>query len=278
MKLAQAIALIVEQAPSYDATVLEARRNEAHFRLILSLLDGRQVERQLLVVADGDRLSAREPVPTHLPAFCPDRHLNGDGSFCLGWSGHEDKRVLDEAGAASWWAKQLQFFRLQERASRLRHWPDRRVWAHGGAAQYQLVAEKCARALGKRIETALEWGRLTLGPPIRRSASNGPAIELLLEGAPILRVWCDHRRLVNMRQPCVCDKSRNGRRVAIRGCSNHATLVIDLVGAMLAWRAAEREFWAGFKDRACCGTLDHCPLKDAAPTPATDHDQERKAA
>jgi len=280
---ARALALIIPQAPAHDAALVRVSEQAAEFRLTVTLLDGRKVERRLAVTVHGDELWAREPTPEHLPAYCPERHINSDASFCLGWSGHESKSVIDDSSATLWWGKVIQFFRLQERATRLRRWPDRHTWAHGAAAPFQRIAEISAAKLGETFATALQWGRLTVSEPIGRSASNGPAITLSLDERRLLRVWCDHPRLVNMRQPCVCDHRVGRPAIAMRGCHDHAQAAVDLVRALVHWRTEERSFWNSLSGQACCGTLDECPLKVAADAPqrqdsATPQDLERRAA
>jgi hypothetical protein len=261
VEIAAPLSLIIAQAAEHDALLVEAHPDDATFDLTITLVDGRRIERRILVIAFGDELSVSEPVPDHLPTHCPGRHINSDASFCLGWSGHEEKAVIDSDSARLWWARMLQFWRLQERAARRRQWPDRRQWAHGGAAKHQQAAEVAAAKLGKSYVTALEWRRLSVSSAVERGSANGPAYNLMLADQPILRVWRDHPRLVNMRQPCICDGSAKHRAVAMRGCGDHAQAGIDLVRSLLRWREEEQAFWAELKGATCCGTLDNCPIR-----------------
>jgi hypothetical protein len=275
--------LIIAQAEAYDAVLVQGRALNATFDLTITLVDGRKVDRRILVTAIGNELSVREPVPEHLPSYCPGRHINYGASFCMGWSGGETKAVVDTDDAILWWARVLQYWRLQERAARLRRWPDRRQWAHGAAAEHQRAAEAAAAKLGRSYASALEWGRLTVSAPVERGSSNGAAYTLILDGWPVLRVWRDYPRLVNMRQPCICDARAGGPRVAMRGCGDHAQAGVDLVRSLLRWREEEQAFWASLKGASCCGTLDDCPIRAMERRPgdgdhATPPDKERKAA
>ena len=277
-----ALALLIAQAPAHDAVLVRSDCHSAGFRLTVTLLDGRQIERRVEVRLYGLEPTVREPSPHDLPAFCPERHVNEDGTFCLGWSEHEPKEIVDEASAILWWGKLIQFFRLQERATRHRRWPDRRAWAHGAAARFQKAAEESAAVLGPRFTTALEWGRLTLSKPVRRSARFRGAYSLLLDGVPVLRAWRDADQLVNMRQACACDARVGRKPVAMRGCADHAAQAVALVRALAGWRDAEQRFWASFAGKTCCGTLDDCPLKNASaaalPAASPRSTTQRKAA
>ena len=48
---------------------------------------------RLRVDVVGDYAMVRELLPTLLPAYCPERHINIDGSFCLYWGEVEPEKV-----------------------------------------------------------------------------------------------------------------------------------------------------------------------------------------
>lgn len=96
--------------------------------------------------------------PKHLPKNCVQRHMNTDGSFCIGlgapWI------VKDEDGAHRWWHWLLGYLRCQDIASVARRWPPNRGLSHGDAAELQLQAEELAAAVGvlSQYREHLEYG------------------------------------------------------------------------------------------------------------------------
>src|SRR6266699_4585688 len=95
----------------------------------------------------------REASPTLLPAFCPERHINFDGGFCLYWAEVEPLTISDVEAAATWWMKVLTFLKRQQVAAARRQWPARsEARAHGpDAALQQVIVEWSADRLGPRL-------------------------------------------------------------------------------------------------------------------------------
>ncbi|MGN6424292.1 MAG: E2 domain-containing protein [Asticcacaulis sp.] len=54
-----------------------------------------------------------------LPSFCPERHINGDSSFCLGL---KPVRPDDPNSAALWWLHLLQYLQCQSTAAKVGIW------------------------------------------------------------------------------------------------------------------------------------------------------------
>jgi hypothetical protein len=82
-----------------------------------------------------------------LPPFCPQRHINEDGSFCLGFRAGT---ILGEEGWAKWWDKLQVFLLCQEVASTTGEWPEGMQISHGTAGEIELRAEEVADSLGLR--------------------------------------------------------------------------------------------------------------------------------
>jgi hypothetical protein len=244
--------LIAELAAAHEASVLE--RDGGHLVVAVSLRrpDGRATRYTLAVDARTTEPKVREKTPQNLPAFCPNRHLNPDSSFCMSWRAAEPICVTDEASAQGWWALLLKFLRLQEAATQLRRWPNKHAWAHGAAAEAQRRAEICAMALGPAFEHALAAGRLraTRPPGQTRFVRLGDGARRLYA------VWRQARRVATLRQRCFCGSGR-----ALCSCADHADRAAELVTALEAWEAGERAFWHKLRGRTCCGTLSECPLK-----------------
>jgi hypothetical protein len=115
----------------------------------------------LLVSVAGEHVSVREIAdPGMLPGFCPDRHINGDRSFCLGWGEDNPSRIQDEAAARHWWATVYQYLTYQIGANARRVFPGAENGrAHGRAAQHQANAEQAAERLGPAFKADVLAGQ-----------------------------------------------------------------------------------------------------------------------
>ncbi|MFC5565295.1 E2 domain-associated cysteine-rich protein [Rubellimicrobium aerolatum] len=210
----------------------------------------------------GDVVAAREAEPVRLPAFCPERHINRDGSFCLGWDGADDLAVRDEETARAWWRRLFKFLSLQERAARRRRWPDRRAWPHGDAARHQLRAEMAAHRLGSPFTEDLAQERLEV---IRKGrGAGGHGLRVQRDGRRLYSVWEGARRAVNLRQRCLCALGTGSSPAVLRGCGDHADAAVELAFALRDRDIAEQDFWAQLKGTTCCGTMDGCPLSSGS--------------
>lgn len=213
---------------------------------------------RLNVECHGGLLTVREVKPEHLPGFCPDRHINPGGSFCLYWKPVDGIDVDDAAAGMEWWSTVVAFLRLQLRAAKLRRWPNRRGRAHGEAARYQHAAEELATQLG--LSDALLAGDLRLAKGVK--GGYGRVLRLLRGDTKILAVWEEVPRVVTVRRACICGQHRRAR--AMNDCGDHASAAARLVIAMKQTQRLEADFMKVFASRQCCGTMDDCPLKKAA--------------
>jgi hypothetical protein len=188
-----------------------------------------------LRVSASDRLSVAEAVPgTQLPRRCPERHVNFDGSFCLG---------LEPFGCTAdevddFWAKLRSYLLCQQYADARGQWPTGRWLSHGDAARHQLAAEAAAERAGlaSRYRRALEFGIGRLAGPLPQTDLSSRTL------AP-----------------------KSQRRLAIEE-------LIAAETKRRAAEAAFAEGYA-FVGVRCCGTMHVCPLRDleaAAPRPYTE--------
>jgi hypothetical protein len=173
--------------------------------------------------------SVRESVlGQKLPSMCPMRHINEDGSFCLGWRDETWLRPQTEDEAAMWWNKLRGYLRLQEYAQLLRRWPEQLGWPHGNAARYQAQFEVEAKGLPETVVLAV------------KEAAVG-----LAEGG---------KKVAGRRRSCPCG---SGRR--IKDC--HEEGVVRLLGLVFLRDKEEAAFSASMTNHVCCGTMDNCPLQ-----------------
>lgn len=235
--------------------------------------DGRCRVYHLRVSVVGKSASAKEVMPTLLPSFCPERHINADGSFCLYWRAVDDIVIDGPEPALTWWETLVRFLQLQTRAARRRRWPDGRSRAHGAAAVHQLRAERAAERLGDQMSTAMQDGRLSVA--LRGSGPHGPGIRVLRDGQRIYATWLHSRRVVNLRRPCVCPAGREPQPRVIRSCGDHAAAAATLALELHSMAEQEQQFWKIFEGYPCCGTMDDCPLAQTLTTEAAQAAQSQ---
>lgn len=243
---------IEAQAAAHEARALRRVGGEILAQVDLRRADGKIVPYRLLIDARNPRVSVREERPERLPGFCPDRHINPDGSFCMNWDEEDPVHVTDMLSAEHWWDLLLAYLWRQERASKTGRWAGR-AWAHGVAAEQQRLAQRCATALGSEFTKALEAGRLSVS---RSKGGSGRFLQLRNNGQRVYSVWEKEKRVATLRRRCVC----GGSKLPLVGCRDHARQAADLALALLRWEEAERRFWQGMKDEPCCGTMKTCPL------------------
>jgi len=239
----------------FNGALIRKSGKGADFRLPVVVADGSVTEYRLSVSSRGDQLLCSETSPAHLPACCPDRHINRDGSFCITWASRLPIRVVDLSSADTWWQTVYRYLQEQHRAARKRKWPTKGDWAHGEAAQEQLRAETAAAALGGRFPSDLKHGRLKVTKKGHFRRLTGP-------GGWLYSVWIAFDRVATLRQPCFCPEGAR-KRVPLKACGQHALAAAELVLGIVGREREEQRFWKSLEGQPCCGTMDDCPLARA---------------
>jgi hypothetical protein len=197
---------------------------------------------QFKVNASGNEIVVSErPVGNTLPACCPERHINLDGSFCIGL--RAGVGITDET-APAWWKKLHAFALWQETATETGFWPSEAQLSHGEAAEWELAAEKAADQLGLRsaYREAVAFDTGIIASAVRKISSK----------TGVLR---------NGRNSCICGRTdRRGRKLLRRDCHGIGH------GCPILFEHRRRisidEFWHGLRGHvACCGTMRECPLQ-----------------
>jgi hypothetical protein len=173
------------------------------------------------------------------------------------WAGEVSFAVADAISAERWLHLLLNFLRLQRRAAKQRRWPNLETWAHGNpAAACQLHAERAATKLGPDLRAALDARDLTA------YRDGDGTLRALMNGRPVFSVWRSPNRFDRRRHRlrCACEIDVRGRRRTCQG--QRAQLLEELAYALVMWEIEEQKFWACYQDRACCGTIDNCPLRN----------------
>ena len=210
-------------------------------------------------------ISIAEQQPgTVLPACCPERHINSDGTFCV-HLGSTDAIESSET-ASAWWESLRAFLIAQDFASRHRIWPLHSQLSHGhAAAKVQLHMEELAKPLGWMEEVHLgifrHEGWLGSGlPHVRvRRGHVGPV--------PNARTPCPRgcgtngKRPLCKTRPASVDVRSDANPVLRADCPNRSTLE-TLVRLEHRRRYLEQEVMCGLNEDGyvCCGTMAHCAL------------------
>lgn len=253
-----ALDLIVEVAPKFGGTCAKTSETSALLDLPVKLVDGQVRAYSLLLVQHDMRLTVREEAPYHLPPFCPERHINPGGTFCLYFDQAADLRVLDEPSAHAWMETVYRYLMLQERVRLRRQWPNKDTWAHGEAAYHQLQAQTVAAKLGKAFAAALADDSMQLRA---RTSNRRQILEVWVGETHMYSVWVQEQRVMRLKQRCFCGKSGARFPRRLRRCGDHAEQATKLTFAFYNWKKAEEAYWQAMRDHQCCGTCDHCPLQ-----------------
>lgn len=195
----------------------------------------------LNLTSSHGKLSVRERAPRQWPVACPERHINRNGTFCLGVG--DPVSPKDAKHANAWWRWLNEFIECQRVAADSGCWPSTRALHHGDAYKYQRKMEDLAAGtifeqdVRRALEAAQGW---------------------LLGDIP--RLSKDRKRLVNLRAPCPRGCLRRRKPILRRNC-DHKELMFDLVKNEWLRRKEESDFWNIFEGQQCCETMRDCPLR-----------------
>lgn len=254
-----ALDLLVSVASDFPVGGLVVEQDRIQFELSVVLPSG-QIVPFKIEARPGvtNHVIAKEVTPERLPRFCPERHVNSDGSFCINWIAGDPRPVVDSASARAWWGSLWDYLALQITASKLRRWPGP-ARAHGSAAEHQNRAETCARTLGEPLLSQVTRGLLRTRIDRRRGRHR---IELRMNGKLLNRINLPARTLTNLQMRCPCAEG-SASKTRIQACDGHAKVLATLIDSMHQWHTLETKYIAAMRNGGvrCCGTLNHCPLK-----------------
>lgn len=254
-----ALNCIAQAAPQFGGSLSLKSSSSGILNLPIKLVSGREIPYTLRLDQAGARVSAREETPKNLPTFCPERHINPGGTFCLYFPGATQLDVVDEATATVWLEAVYKYLKLQDRARTKRAWPNSAHWAHGSAAQHQAKAQAAACALGPRFSEGLAEGLLSIRE--RQSRSKRIILDLWFGDSMLYSIWEGTQKVIRQKQRCFCDDSGQKTPRRLRRCGAHAKNASALVIALRDWKKEEAVFNAQVAGMKCCGTCDDCPLQ-----------------
>jgi hypothetical protein len=188
------------------------------------------------------KLQAREFPANQWPTFCPQRHINHEGHFCLGLS--EVPTVTNAATASRWWQILQEHLGLQFTADATRTWPPHLEWDHGEAGATQVEMESLATKNGMAQDvTDAHFYRVGW-----------------LAAKDLPRLTKAKDRLVKGRAPCPKGCQKRGHPILRRKCSKREA-VFQLVKLEWQKRKQATDFWKEVEGQPCCGRMKNCPLK-----------------
>jgi hypothetical protein len=123
------------------------------YRLVISVRPG----------APRDLAVREQASHRRLPDGCPSRHINQDGTFCLGWGPTAPCVPHSRAEAEYVWSLIAGYLHLQDRATACATWPASAEWPHGNAAKAQYELEELLKKVPARFRELgiLDLERLT---------------------------------------------------------------------------------------------------------------------
>lgn len=190
---------------------------------------------------------------TALPARCPERHIQGDRTFCTGLRYISVKSRQD---AAAWWRQLEQFIMCQGVANKTGRWPIHQALDHGDAGKHH------ERALALAVEAGME--------DEYAAARLGDASWLT---DPKLRLFDKKGLAINGRAVCPrrCRRTARGRSVPMLrtdcehlskpGCHKRQ-LLVELAFEESQRREKLAKYWRDViaSSEKCCRTMRGCPL------------------
>lgn len=264
--LVHSLQLLLDRSEQFQAVCKRKDRSTIDIRFTVANGSGKPgtvfelvatCDRGDLVVKEHDEFGHRRL----LPAACAERHINGDGSFCLFWKDGDPIAVIDVETADRWWRNLFTFLKAQIYANRHRTWPNGAGRAHGNAAFHEAKAEQIAAEFGPQMFNAFKARHLRL---LRRKVGMRglSALRIEQDGHRLFGMWEGSDKVVNLRAACPCARQAK-RPLPIRKCGNHADLAAEFVRRYAAMEDAERKFLQDISlaGHQCCGTMDVCQLK-----------------
>lgn len=244
-----ALALLRANAPAWVEFLNAA--DTLHIKVQPTDSDGLRIKSyELLIQSYGDVVTVRENnLGQSLPEACPERHINPDGSFCLGLAVGS---ITSNNLATEWWSKLAKFLECQQKADKYGYWPPGLSLSHGDAAQQQLEMETLAAnvdGLLEEVTHAISYKDNWLAgelPSERYNNRRGTGM------------------FVNQLSPCPRGCKKSGKEVLRRNCP-HKKIIFELVELEKKRRLNEAEVFSSLTKagKKCCGSMKSCPLNDA---------------
>lgn len=178
-----------------------------------------------------------------LPSFCPERHINYGGAFCIGFN--IGKNINNTDDAKYWWESLHKHLKIQCVAAKTGVWPNQHSLSHGNAAIYQIKAERIAT-------------ELCIYDQYQKAMFNSDSwFSKLVDDAHYLGV-----NALELDQ--LLDKFKFNK-ACYRRKRQKVKIVRKIISLELMRRNEEQLFWKSFDKSqvACCKTMKSCQLKSS---------------
>lgn len=251
------------------ATIDSATANQINLHAYAPLKSGAQGRLYHLTIKIGSGSGptvSESGLANLLPQCCIERHINPDASFCL--SQGSTSRLTSLEDAHLWWRSLGYYLAHQDFAAKRRFWPLEAGLSHGDAADIQLKMEALAEVNGWKqdVQAAALWSEGWLGGALPRLSKNKRTLVNARSNCPRGCTW-KHKALRSTScetTTCQTGCRKQHKRIVRSDCPNR-DIVEELVLLEHQRREAEREvidilIKGGI---ACCGTMDHCQLRNA---------------
>lgn len=213
--------------------------------------DGTSQIIRLEIYPQNDQLLVKA-ADKRFPNFCPNRHINYGGFFCLGLDSD-----IEHLSVIEWLKIVRDFLTAQHECEIKQEWHTKQ-WAHGDGAIYQRkVEEYYQEFLANPLNITLEDLQVKeiekLGRKVYHIYLKG---NLLLIG--------NKNRSLNKRYSCICEPNGLKKHRSIGKCTYKCAEVLYQVAIndFFRKRAEEKfwESWAKSENVTCCNTMKNCEL------------------
>lgn len=210
----------------------------------------------LEVIEDGDALKVRE-ARNKLPDFCPNRHINRGGFFCLGLLDNTNKTT-----PKMWLNLVKDFLKAQIFVNKYRCWSKKYgEWSHGDAAYYQKSVEFYLEELNKHgISLAVE--KIEIVVKENKALPSNSYYHLFYDSQLLLLAF----RGSSKTNKLTYLYSRYGKNLHryVEGYEVQCAKTILAIAFNEYHRVkAEDNFWKDVKNNQlqCCHTMDKCEIR-----------------
>lgn len=219
--------------------------------------NGKRESFSLEVIELNELLCVKE-VGNKLPDFCPNRHINSGGYFCLGL-----EEYLINLNVEEWFILIKDFLKRQISVTKYKVWPSiYPQWSHGElAAKYQKIVEDNLKKINFK-ELGFEINELHLQKKENKAFPN-EAYYFLYHGSKLI-LMSFNEKVHNKRNTCICTKVGKRSHITIGKCKKQCAKVLFNIAYYEEKRiAAEEDFWTFVKSHhvRCCNTMNECGLK-----------------
>lgn len=210
-----------------------------------------------LEASPDDKVLQIREVNKRFPRFCPNRHINAGGYFCLGLE--QDLKLMT---IAVFYQCIKEFLKIQLQVEKLKQWPyDQPEWSHGDAAVYQKIVEDKLKTINLK-QLGFRVSDLTLVAKNNKTHRYSPYFHIYHLNQLIFTVL--NNKPHNKRQSCICSPHGRHKHKTLGQCDKQCAKVIyDIIINEQARIEAENNFWKTMKSCKiqCCGSMDKCELK-----------------